>query len=164
MAVAAWTAGGAGLWRRRDDGQATVEFALLLPVLLVILLGILDFGRAVNYYNTLTELAAEGARAAAVNINPDGTAVAGRSIQTQLKSQAASKELRTSSSFHVCISSPGTGNPDPIPAGQPVKVKTSFGFTFIPFLGFTSIDLVGAATMRAEQKSTYTLGDETGAC
>jgi hypothetical protein len=130
----------------------------------VILLGILDFGRAVNYYNTLTELAAEGARAAAVNINPDGTAVAGRSIQTQLKSQAASKELRTSSSFHVCISSPGTGNPDPIPAGQPVKVKTSFGFTFIPFLGFTSIDLVGAATMRAEQKSTYTLGDETGAC
>jgi hypothetical protein len=88
--------------------------------------------------------------------------VAGRSIQTQLKSQAASKELRTSSSFHVCISSP-SGN-DPIPAGDPVKVKTTFGFPFIPFLGFTSIDLVGAATMRAEQKSTYTLGDETGAC
>ena len=43
---------------RSQSGQASVEFALLLPLLLIVLIGVLDFGRAVNYYNTLTELAA----------------------------------------------------------------------------------------------------------
>src|SRR5438105_6559096 len=123
---------------RSETGQASVEFALLLPVLLIVLLGVLDFGRAVNYYNTLTELAAEGARSAAVNINPDGTAVSGTSIQNQIKCQAVSRELRASASFHVNIASTGTGKPSPIPAGKPVQVQTTYSFAFIPFLKLTS--------------------------
>jgi Flp pilus assembly protein TadG len=83
---------------RDENGQASVEFALLLPLLLIVLIGVLDFGRAVNYYNTLTELAAEGARSAAVNVNPDGTPVSGTSIQDQIKCQAVSRELRKSAS------------------------------------------------------------------
>ena len=76
-----------------ERGQATVEFALILPALLLLILGMLDFGRAVNYYNTLTELAAEGARSAAVNLNPDGTTVNGLSIQNQIKCQAVSRRV-----------------------------------------------------------------------
>jgi Flp pilus assembly protein TadG len=148
---------------RRDGGQATVEFALLLPVLLLVLLGMLDFGRAVNYYNTLTELAAEGARSAAVNVNPDGTAVSGTSIQNQIKCQAVSKELRSSGTFHVNIAS-GTGGPAPLSAGTPVKVQATYSFSFIPLLKLASVNLVGSATMRVEQKSTYTLGNDTVTC
>src|SRR2546427_5116982 len=131
---------------RSQSGQASVEFALLLPLLLIVLLGVLDFGRAVNYYNTLTELAAEGARSAAVNTNPDGTAPSGTSIQDQLRCQAVSKELRQSPTFQVSISSP-TGI-SPITAGKPVQVQAKYSFAFIPFLKLSSLNLVGSATMR----------------
>lgn len=56
-------------WRAREAqsrGQSLVEFALVLPVLLVILLGVVDLGRAIYYYNTLSNLAREGARAGIV--------------------------------------------------------------------------------------------------
>jgi Flp pilus assembly protein TadG len=43
-----------------------VEFALLLPLLLLIIFGIIDFGRAINAQITLTQAAREGARLAAL--------------------------------------------------------------------------------------------------
>jgi Flp pilus assembly protein TadG len=53
--------------RPRDRGAAAVEFALLLPVLLMIVFGIVDFGRAYNAQVTLTQAAREGARLTALN-------------------------------------------------------------------------------------------------
>jgi Flp pilus assembly protein TadG len=50
----------------RDRGTAAVEFALVLPLLLFILFGIIDFGRALNAQIVLTQAAREGARLAAV--------------------------------------------------------------------------------------------------
>ena len=50
----------------RDRGAAAVEFALLLPVLLLLVFGIIDFGRALNAQITLTQAAREGARLAAL--------------------------------------------------------------------------------------------------
>lgn len=44
-----------------------VEFALVFPVAIVLLLGVFDIGRAVFAYNGLTNAAREGARFAAVN-------------------------------------------------------------------------------------------------
>ena len=51
----------------RPRGQALVEFALVFPVLILILLGIFEVGRAVFAYNTIGNAAREGARVAAVN-------------------------------------------------------------------------------------------------
>ena len=51
---------------RRDRGAAAVEFALLLPVLLLLVFGLIDFGRALNAQITLTQVAREGARLAAL--------------------------------------------------------------------------------------------------
>ena len=50
-----------------DRGAVAVEFALLLPLLLLIAFGIIDFGRALNAQITLTQAAREGARLAALN-------------------------------------------------------------------------------------------------
>jgi Flp pilus assembly protein TadG len=50
----------------RDRGAAAVEFALLLPVLLLLVFGLIDFGRALNAQITLTQAAREGARLAAL--------------------------------------------------------------------------------------------------
>jgi len=44
--------------------QALIEFALISPVLLLLVFGIIDIGRAVFYYDTLAHAAREGAREA----------------------------------------------------------------------------------------------------
>jgi Flp pilus assembly protein TadG len=50
--------------RRAQRSQALIEFALISPVLLLLLFGIVDIGRAVFYYDTVNHAAREGARAA----------------------------------------------------------------------------------------------------
>lgn len=51
---------------KRDDGQALVEFALIMPFLLLFIVGIVEFGRAWNEHEVLTDATREGARKAAV--------------------------------------------------------------------------------------------------
>lgn len=50
-----------------DRGAAAVEFALILPILLLLVFGIIDFSRAYNARITLSQAAAEGARALAIS-------------------------------------------------------------------------------------------------
>lgn len=52
---------------RTGRGQAMVEFALVLPIFVLLLVALFDLGRAVFAYNTLTNAAREGARMAIVN-------------------------------------------------------------------------------------------------
>jgi TadE-like protein len=52
-------------------GQSLVEFALILPLLLILLMGILDLGRAVAAYNSVSNAARSAARAAIVDQNED---------------------------------------------------------------------------------------------
>lgn len=49
-----------------DRGAAAVEFGLLLPLILLIVLGIIDFGGMLHAQITLTQAAREGARVAAL--------------------------------------------------------------------------------------------------
>jgi Flp pilus assembly protein TadG len=66
-----WTAG-----PRHDVGQGLVELALALPVLLLILLGIADIGRAFYYTVVVSDAAREAAAYAVANPTATGTAVA----------------------------------------------------------------------------------------
>lgn len=56
-------------FRNSDIGQSLVEFTLILPLLLVLLFAIVDFGRAFYTWNSLSNAAREGARVAAVQGN-----------------------------------------------------------------------------------------------
>jgi len=56
---------------REDSGQALVEFALVVPIFLFLLLGIVEFARAWNIYEVLTDAAREGARNAVVDNSLD---------------------------------------------------------------------------------------------
>ena len=80
-----------------ERGVALVEFALVLPILLVLLFGMLDFGRAFNYWIDSTHLANEGARWAVVNKNP---ASAG-TLQAYIRDQADTNELRSGGTASV---------------------------------------------------------------
>jgi len=48
--------------RSKGRGQSLVELALILPVFILVLVGILDFGRAFYAYNAISNAAREGAR------------------------------------------------------------------------------------------------------
>lgn len=53
--------------RRRSRGQAMVEFALVVPVFILLLVGLFDVGRAVYAHHTVNNAAREGARLAIVD-------------------------------------------------------------------------------------------------
>ena len=56
--------------RGGQSSQALIEFALISPVLLLLVFGVIDIGRAVFFYDTLNHAAREGARAAVSASNP----------------------------------------------------------------------------------------------
>jgi Flp pilus assembly protein TadG len=51
----------------KEEGQAMVEFAIVLPILLILVFGIIQFGITFNHYLTLTDAVRAGARQAAVS-------------------------------------------------------------------------------------------------
>ena len=55
--------------RRPRRGQTLVEFALILPIFILVLVGIFDFGRAVYDYNVISNAAREAIRVAIVDQN-----------------------------------------------------------------------------------------------
>jgi hypothetical protein len=141
-----------------ESGVAMVEFALILPLVLVLLLLILDFGRAINYWIDTTHLASEGARLAAVDKSglkdDDGNNV---SLQEYIKSRADSAELRTGGptgvvdpGLEVCVA-----YPEGRFVGSPVKVTVSAEYNWIPFLSselnLTQTTIEGTATHRLER-------------
>jgi Flp pilus assembly protein TadG len=68
---------------RNDRGAAAVEFALVVPLLLVVLLAIIDLGWVFNRQLTLTQAAREGARIMAVHHeNPGASGLAETRINT----------------------------------------------------------------------------------
>jgi Flp pilus assembly protein TadG len=76
---------------RNQRSQSMTEFALVAPVLLLVLFGILDFGRAVYYFITIDQAVNEGARVAIrapTPPNPDFYAPSNDQVVTVVKSQA----------------------------------------------------------------------------
>jgi Flp pilus assembly protein TadG len=149
-----------------------VEMALLMPILLFLALGIVDFGRAINYWNDANQIAADGARYAAVNNNP-GTKLTPQitDFRQWLRTQAETGELRDGTvaggnpsqsvtrKLKVCVDSP-TGQP--LTVGNPIRVRVESGYNLIPFLGertkFGSVAIKGEAVMRLEQNYTGATG------
>jgi Flp pilus assembly protein TadG len=141
---------------RNESGAALIEFAIVLPLLLILLLGMLDFGKAFNYWIDETHLSASGARWAVVNNNPGP----GATLQDSIRQQADTAELRDGGTgavadpVEVCISFPdGTSN-----VGDPVKVTVTSDYSFLNFIGVktgvTEASIADSATMRLEQSPT----------
>ena len=138
-----------------EEGTALVEFALILPILALLLFAMLDFGKAFNYWIDETHLANEGARWAVVNRNPGGG-----SLQQYIRQQATTAELRNGGTAsipnpaQVCISFPnGTSN-----VGDPVLVTVSATYHWLPILGgrigIAQTTISGSSDMRLEALPT----------
>jgi hypothetical protein len=137
-----------------ESGAALAEFALVLPILLILLFGMLDFGKAFNYWIDETHLANEGARWAVVNKNPGSG-----SLQSYIQQQADTPELRSGgpsvpTPLEICISFPN-GSAE---VGDPVHVTATATYNWLPFLGsrlgIAQTTLTGSSTMRLEAVPT----------
>ena len=77
----------------RQKGQSLVEFALLLPVLLLVIFGLLDMGRAVYTYTVLAHAAHEGARQAVI-VDNTNQAVVDAALQTAVAVNLLASEVQ----------------------------------------------------------------------
>ena len=59
--------------RRASRGQSLVEFSLVFPIIVLLIVGFVEIGRAVYAYNTIANAARQGARVATVNQLADTT-------------------------------------------------------------------------------------------
>jgi Flp pilus assembly protein TadG len=146
-----------------EDGQALVELVLVLPVLLLVVMGILWFGRALNYTQDETRLTNVAARYAAVDQVPPG---AGSSLAEWLRSQADTEELKNGTGDvegppKVCVKYPdGKAG-----VGDPVEVRMSATFRWLPLLKVgASSTIAGSATMRIEVPPTNSFYTNAEGC
>lgn len=114
-------------------GASAVEFAIILPVLLTLLLGIIEFGYLFNQQISLTQSAREGAREYALHHNKDG-------FNLTTTAQLAAPGIGPI----TAISVPTTG----CPAGTTVKVTVSRSYSsftgWFDFLNTTTLQGKGA--------------------
>jgi Flp pilus assembly protein TadG len=141
-----------GTFLGQEHGQAIAEFAVVLPLLMLIIVGILTFGRYMNYSSQETQMAAEAARWAAVNVNPSSS----QSLQSYVQSQATGELLNGSSDVtspvQVYLYYP-TGSSNT--AGSSVRACVTATVRLLPMLGAGPTDqIVETATMRIEQAAT----------
>ncbi len=96
--------------RRRQAGTSVVEMALVLPLLLLLVFGIGDFGIAYTQWNSLTNAVREGARMGVVFQTPCNPAAVTANIQNTVSTYAASSGLNGPSIVtSVTNSCAGTG-------------------------------------------------------
>lgn len=135
----------------REDGQAMVEFALILAPLLLLVGGIIQFGIGLNFWLDMNRISNQGARFAAVNCGPQPSPPqCTPSLQQWLTDQTLSRGNQPT--VTICYESM-TGSGSTPTVGDPVTVRLKQPFTLVPLLRIR-IDLRASTTMRLEQRPT----------
>lgn len=121
--------------RRRVDGEtgaAMVEMAIVLPLLLLLVFGIIEYGRLYNAQITLTHAAREGVRDYAINQDP---------VQAEDTARQAISSTMLPGPLGVTTTA---CNP-----GSPTTMSLSYPFTIrIPFVGDDLITITAEGVMR----------------
>ena len=125
--------------RLRDERGATaVEFAFILPLLIVLILGIAEFGRAFQVSGTLSAAAREGVRVMALQNDQAAARAAVRNAATSLDPGLTDAQIAITPS--VCPQT-GTGNVS-------VRLTISYPMPFLTDFFGSGVDLTGTGVMR----------------
>ncbi len=122
---------------RDERGAVVVEFALVLPLLVLFVFGIVEFGRAYNAKIELTSAVREGARAAALG----GTIVTADAIRDTTRDAAPGLTAGKIAVTAVrCATTPAPPN---------AEVRATYPFQYdIPLLGRRTTTLIAKGVMR----------------
>lgn len=114
-----------------DRGASMVEFGLLLPILVLLLFGIIEFGRGYNAHITLTHAAREGVRTLA--ITKDAGLAAARTREAATSLDPALIGVTTT----ACVS------------GDPTNLTATYPFAYdIPLFGTGTVTITAQGVMR----------------
>ena len=138
---------------RSERGAELIEFALVLPLLMFIILGLVDFGFMFQRFEAVTNAAREGARMAVLPgyANADVEA----RVRSYLTTSGVAATTSNSSVVTTSVNIP-TGGGGPVMQGKQVVVTYASPYLFLaPLAGwfggsFTSSNLIGTAIMRDE--------------
>jgi Flp pilus assembly protein TadG len=153
--------------QRKSRGQAMVEFALLASLLLLLLMGIFDFGRAISVYINIAEAAHEGARQLVLRSNytsrPPDSAIINATLAKiggggMVLTEDPCLSNPTPCTFPSLPSVPNTGyiwiNPNRTPGNPQVTVRVTYLFApmtaMISNLTGTGFIMTAGSSMRAE--------------
>ena len=138
--------------RPRERGQAMVEFAIIAPLFIMLVAGIIQFGVVLNFWLDMQRIANQGARWAVVNqypmssgttclrtTNPPGSCP--ETLQEYLGSQPVSGGLTPCVDITLPVGAK---------VGEPVTVRLESTFTLVPIVKVGTINLGADATMRQE--------------
>ncbi len=134
--------------RRDEDGAAAVEFAIVLPVLLLIVFGIIDFGRAFWVKNNLVAAMREGGRVASAGFlnQNDPSGVAAQKVADYINATIGGPTPVTASQVSVQKNAAGY-----------ITVKMADGYAYKPMtpfanrFGLANLVFRDSATFRWEQ-------------
>lgn len=124
---------------RSERGAVVVEFALLLPVLLMIVVGTIEFGRVYSQFQVFSGAAREGARCAAVQATPFRDC----EVQDRIDSGATPYEPAEDATVSLTCDDTTIGDPVTVSWEQPFDLA-------IPFWGDVTITRMIEATFRCE--------------
>ena len=152
--------GTAGVRRRRfgrDGGQVLVELALVLPLLLLMLLGVMDMGRLAYLALEVTN----AARAGAMYGSQTYTSAANSGLMIQAAQDDANVTLKTASGAQSCRCSGGTADISctaaTCPSGQRLVtyVTVTAAVDYVPWLPYPGVPdtltITRTASMRVGQ-------------
>jgi Flp pilus assembly protein TadG len=122
----------------REDGATAVEFAFIVPLLLILVLGIAEFGHAFQVQGTLSAAAREGARVMALQNDPAAARAAVRDAAPTLDPAVTDAQITVTPA--AC---PTTG------AGRTnVRVTVEYPMPFLTRFFGADLDLTGTGVMR----------------
>ncbi len=136
----------------RQKGQSLVEFALVLPLFVLILVGIFDIGRAFFAYIAISNAAREGARVETFWPGKATMANVTTSIQAEIGASTVVDWSKVSSILIECGNPLSTITTDAqlkaCPSGQPFKVTLTYTHDLILSFFFSQpLQLVRSAEM-----------------
>jgi len=153
----------------RDRGASLVEFALISPFLLLLLLGTIEFGYVFGQYNEVRHAAREGARYAAVS-NPDldgggiGSSDVVNAVCNSIDLPGSTVTVTMTEVDTAGSAINGGAKPDRGDYGEVHISATIKSLSGAPLItSFLPSQLTNAATFRLEQDAAWTAGD-SGSC
>lgn len=144
---------------RNEKGAAVVEFAVVLPLLLMIVFGIIEFGLLIYNKAMITNASREAARAGIVYSTDPSTGVLNRldepGLEAIVNNYCQNYLITFSSTPQPVATDANPPNPETLPSGQLLTVTVTYHYDYLLMPAFLSdlvggIDLVANTTMRAE--------------
>ena len=115
---------------RRQDGAALIETAFVLPIMLLVCIGILEFGRAYQSWQVVTNASREGARVAVLPEYPDASVV--NRVKKFLKDGGMPAEIVDSEDTKVLITNTTIAvNEAGTVTAPATRVKVQYPFSFM---------------------------------